>query len=106
MTGLPLCSWKRALEAMVCLHEARAPWCGVFVATSENIDQAEQVLEMVNRVVKLKPKTVGFKGLSYKPGTSITEESHLLAIHDKLKKKGYTEKRFTGWRLWLRKDFL
>lgn len=40
-------SWERALAAMTLLRQASAPWCGVFVATSENIAQARPTLEMV-----------------------------------------------------------
>lgn len=40
-------SWKRALAAMTRLYKAEAAWCGVFVATCENIGQTRQVLEMV-----------------------------------------------------------
>ena len=40
-------SWERALAAMARLHKAGAPWCGVFVATRENIAQVREALEMV-----------------------------------------------------------
>lgn len=40
-------SWERALAAMARLHKAGAPWCGVFVATRANIDQARATLEMM-----------------------------------------------------------
>ncbi|MCP4536766.1 MAG: radical SAM protein [Chloroflexi bacterium] len=40
-------SWKRALAAMTRLYKAEATWCGVLVATHENIGQTRQVLEMM-----------------------------------------------------------
>ena len=40
-------SWERALGAMARLYKAGATWCGVFVATQENIAQTRQTLEMV-----------------------------------------------------------
>lgn len=40
-------SWERALAAMTRLYKADATWCGVFVATGENIAQIRQTLEMV-----------------------------------------------------------
>jgi MoaA/NifB/PqqE/SkfB family radical SAM enzyme len=40
-------SWERALAAMTRLYKANATWCGVFVATRENIGQTRQTLEMV-----------------------------------------------------------
>lgn len=40
-------SWERALQAMARLYKAGAAWCGVFVATRENIQQARETLEMV-----------------------------------------------------------
>lgn len=40
-------SWDRALAAMARLYKANAPWCGVFVATSENVAQVRETLEMV-----------------------------------------------------------
>jgi radical SAM protein with 4Fe4S-binding SPASM domain len=40
-------SWERALAAMARLYKAGATWCGVFVATRENIAQTRQTLEMV-----------------------------------------------------------
>jgi radical SAM protein with 4Fe4S-binding SPASM domain len=40
-------SWERALGAMARLYKASAIWCGVFVATQENIAQTRQTLEMV-----------------------------------------------------------
>jgi radical SAM protein with 4Fe4S-binding SPASM domain len=40
-------SWERALGAMARLYKAGATWCGVFVATRENIGQTRQTLEMV-----------------------------------------------------------
>jgi radical SAM protein with 4Fe4S-binding SPASM domain len=39
-------SWERALAAMTRLYKADATWCGVFVATRENIGQTRQTLEM------------------------------------------------------------
>jgi radical SAM protein with 4Fe4S-binding SPASM domain len=46
LTGLPG-SWENALAAMARLYKANAPWCGVFVATSENVSQVRETLEMV-----------------------------------------------------------
>ena len=40
-------SWERALAAMTRLYKASAPWCGVFVATRENIGQTRRTLEMI-----------------------------------------------------------
>jgi len=40
-------SWERALAAMTRLYKADAPWCGVFVATCDNVDQTRQTLEMI-----------------------------------------------------------
>ena len=40
-------SWERALAAMARLYRADASWCGVFVATRENISQIRRTLEMV-----------------------------------------------------------
>ena len=40
-------SWQRALAAMTRLYKADAAWCGVFVATNENIGQTRQTLEMM-----------------------------------------------------------
>jgi radical SAM protein with 4Fe4S-binding SPASM domain len=40
-------SWERALEAMARLYEAGTPWCGVFVATRENVGQVRETIEMI-----------------------------------------------------------
>jgi radical SAM protein with 4Fe4S-binding SPASM domain len=56
-------SWERALTAMTCLYKAGAPWCGVFVATQENIAQARKTLEMV---IALGAQAVMFN--RYNPG--------------------------------------
>jgi len=40
-------SWERALAAMTRLHKADTSWCGVFVATRENIGQTRPTLEMI-----------------------------------------------------------
>jgi radical SAM protein with 4Fe4S-binding SPASM domain len=40
-------SWEKALAAMSCLYQAGAVWCGVFVATRENIAQTRETLEML-----------------------------------------------------------
>jgi radical SAM protein with 4Fe4S-binding SPASM domain len=40
-------SWERALAAMARLYKAKATWCGVFVATRENVAQTHKTLEMV-----------------------------------------------------------
>ena len=49
----------------------------------------EQIEEFVDRIIKQKPKTVGFEGVSYKRGTDITEQSQLAKIKSKLEGKGY-----------------
>lgn len=49
----------------------------------------EQIKEFVDRVIKLKPTTVGFEGISYKSGTDITEQSQLAKIKSILGNKGY-----------------
>lgn len=51
-----------------------------------------QELEIVERVERLKPKTVGFKSLSFKEGTNITECSPLKGIYKTLKNRGYKVK--------------
>ena len=56
----------------------------------------EQVDKWVDRIEALNPKTVGFESLSYKPGTYNREESHLLKIYNKLKKRGYNVVMGTG----------
>jgi radical SAM protein with 4Fe4S-binding SPASM domain len=40
-------SWEATLTAMSRLYKAGAAWCGVFVATRENIAQTRETLEMV-----------------------------------------------------------
>jgi UDPglucose 6-dehydrogenase len=52
----------------------------------------EQVMEIVGRIEEMNAINVGFAGLSYKPGTDVTEKSQLLAIHDTLKARGYDVK--------------
>ena len=47
-----------------------------------------QIEKIVQRILKLKPKSVGFESLSYKKGTDCQEQSQLLMIHDWLKKIG------------------
>jgi len=49
----------------------------------------EQVEEMCYRIKKLCPKSVGFKSLSYKKGSEVTEESQLKYIYQQLKSEGY-----------------
>jgi radical SAM protein with 4Fe4S-binding SPASM domain len=46
LTRLPG-SWEGVLEAMARLYRAGATWCGVFVATRENVAQVRETLEMV-----------------------------------------------------------
>ena len=46
----------------------------------------EQINEIIYRIDKLNPNTIGFKSLSYKKGSDITEASQLKMIFDKLKK--------------------
>ena len=48
----------------------------------------EQVGEILMRIEKLNPKSVGFKSLSYKEGTDVEECSQIKAIHSELAKKG------------------
>lgn len=40
-------SWKQALAAMARLYKAGVSWCGVVVATRENIAQTRQTVEMI-----------------------------------------------------------
>ncbi len=40
-------SWERALQAMTRLYKTGATWCGVFVATRDNIHQTRETLEMM-----------------------------------------------------------
>jgi len=47
-----------------------------------------QILEIINQVLKQKPKVVGFSGLSYKSGTDVDEKSQLKAIYNILKRAG------------------
>jgi len=49
----------------------------------------DQVPEFVNRIIKLKPTTIGFEGISYKRGTDFTEHSQLEKIKRRLENKGY-----------------
>ena len=55
-----------------------------------------QVEKMVQRILKMNHKTVGFKSLSYKEGTDCQEQSQLLMIHDWLKKIGVKVKKGKG----------
>jgi len=48
-----------------------------------------QVNEIVDRIARKKPRTVGFESLSYKRGTNVTEASPLLAIKFELERRGY-----------------
>jgi pyrroloquinoline quinone biosynthesis protein E len=66
-------SWERALAAMARLYKADAPWCGVFVATSENIDQARETLEMM---VALGATAVMFN--RFNPGGEGARHLHLM----------------------------
>lgn len=47
-----------------------------------------QSMEIYSRILKMNPKTVGFKSLSYKDGTDVEERSQLKAIYDQLKELG------------------
>ena len=49
----------------------------------------EQIDEFVDRIIKLKPITVGFEGISYKRGTDIAEQAQLAEIKSRLESKGY-----------------
>jgi UDPglucose 6-dehydrogenase len=51
-----------------------------------------QVLEILERIWKMKHFSVGFESLSYKKGSDITECSQLKTIHDYLKEQGYRVK--------------
>ena len=66
-------SWERALAAMTRLHKTDATWCGVFVATHENIAQARQTLEMI---VALGATAVMFN--RFNPGGEGTRHLHLM----------------------------
>ena len=57
--------------------------------TVHNLNEA-QADEIVKRIKKINPKTIGFKSFSYKEGTDVTECSPLLAVYDKLDKRKYT----------------
>lgn len=48
-----------------------------------------QIFEIIGRITKNNPATIGFKSLSYKKGTDNTECSQLKMIHDSLKQQGY-----------------
>ena len=56
----------------------------------------EQIEEMIYRIHKINPKSIGFKSLSYKEGSDITEESHLWYIYEALKAEGYKVKKGKG----------
>jgi radical SAM protein with 4Fe4S-binding SPASM domain len=56
-------SWEKTLAAMSRLYKAGVAWCGVFVATRENIAQAHETLEMV---IALGAQTVMFN--RFNPG--------------------------------------
>lgn len=75
---------NRALTAFMLKHKLNPG-----LAETTHILNNLQVDEFVNRIIKLKPKVIGFKDLSYKKGTHIKEGSQLLAIKEKLIKKGY-----------------
>ena len=66
-------SWERALAAMTRLHKADATWCGVFVATRENIAQTRQTLEMI---VALGATAVMFN--RFNPGGEGARHLHLM----------------------------
>ena len=82
-------SWERALAAMARLYKAQAPWCGVFVATSENIGQARQVVEMLVALGataimfnRFNPGGRGTHHLNLMPGVEQVQEA--LAVVDEL----------------------
>jgi UDPglucose 6-dehydrogenase len=56
----------------------------------------EQAMEIVERIKKLHPKSIGFKSLSYKNGTDVTDCSQLKDIYDILKRMGYKTKLGNG----------
>ncbi len=66
-------SWERALAAMTRLYQAGATWCGVFVATGENIGQVRETLEMV---VALDATAVMFN--RFNPGGEGAHHLHLM----------------------------
>jgi pyrroloquinoline quinone biosynthesis protein E len=66
-------SWTRALAAMTRLYRAQVPWCGVFVATRENIGAVRETLEMV---VALGASAVMFN--RFNPGGEGAEHLDLL----------------------------
>ena len=73
-------SWERALAAMTRLYQADAPWCGVFVATCENVGQVRQTLEMI---VALGATAVMFN--RFNPGGEGARHLHLMPSVDQVR---------------------
>ena len=73
-------SWERALAAMTRLYKADAPWCGVFVATRENVGQVRQTLEMI---VALGATAVMFN--RFNPGGEGARHLHLMPSVDQVR---------------------
>lgn len=63
--------------------------------TVHNLNK-RQIAEMVYRIERLNPKSIGFESLSYKKGSDVTEHSQLKAIWEKLKEDGYKVKMGKG----------
>jgi UDPglucose 6-dehydrogenase len=63
---------------------------GIKPVLSQAVDRLNnlQIKEFIKRIDKAKVETVGFKSLSYKKGSDVTEKSALKEIYDKLKLKG------------------
>ena len=55
---------------------------------SINRHQKDRILAIIDHL-ESQPKTIGILGLSYKPGTSVIEESQGIALAAALKKKGF-----------------
>lgn len=66
-------SWERVFTAMAHLHRAEATWCGVFVATRENVEQTQEVLEMM---IALGAEAVMFN--RFNPGGEGAHHLHLM----------------------------
>jgi radical SAM protein with 4Fe4S-binding SPASM domain len=82
-------SWEKALAAMSCLYQAGAAWCGVFVATRENIPQTRATLEMLIALGaqslmfnRYNPGGAGARSLDLMPSVAQVEEA--LEVMDEL----------------------
>ncbi len=74
-------SWERALSAMTRLYKAGATWCGVFVATSENIGQVRETVEMM---IALGAKVIMFN--RFNPGGEGARHRDLMPAPDDVQK--------------------